>query len=122
MKLNAASFRKIRFVVIDDNMLGYLIPGYPLSAQILAASIVRGAVSSPGASYPLPLDPIWVRSDACPKPLDLAKFRKGEGEVVLDSRFVRPARRSDFDALRVQIEGFAKDTDHYEFTPEQLAG
>ena len=97
-----------RFVVVDENMLGCIHPRSQLSVQVLSASIIRGASVTAGM-YPLPLDPDWVRSSDCPKPLDLAKVRAGTQAVKLDSKHVRPATRADFETFRLVSTGYEND-------------
>ena len=121
-QLPAARCTKIRFVVINENLLGYIIPQIQGSAQILASSPLRGAsLFRDGQSYALPLDPTWVRSNDCPKPLDFSKVNSGEQAVKFDPRAVRAATRRDFDSFRISIDGYVKDAARYEFTAEQLA-
>ena len=106
--------RKSRFVVIDGNMLGCVNPSTPLSASILA--ITLGAASHPfNGSYPLPLDPAWVASPDCPKPLDLAQVRAGTQAVKLDPAHVKPATRADIAGFRLCTAGYEQDTEHFEF-------
>jgi hypothetical protein len=105
------SISKIRFVVIDGLILGYINPRVPLSANILRALRSRGAICGmDGDSYPLPLDPEWVRSPDCPKPLPL----DGSHPIKLDSKRVRPATRADFDVFNISCEGYVNDAKHYE--------
>jgi hypothetical protein len=77
---------KIRFVVVEGNILGFILPELPLSVQILSSSIIRGAsVSWMDGSYPLPLDP----------------------------ERVRPATRDDFKEFRIDPEPYARQPQYY---------
>jgi hypothetical protein len=105
---------KSKFVIIHGNMLGCINPADPLSAQILA-SRVGAAGHWLNGSYPLPLDPAWVGSSDCPKPLDLVAVRAGTQEVKLDSAILRPATRADIGGFRLCTVGYEKDTDNYDF-------
>lgn len=83
--------KKIRFVVVDENTLGYVNPACPHEIGVLRASVLRGAAPGdpdPGTK-PFPIDP---------------------------SR-VRPATRADFDSFRVSPTGYASDPT-YDFPEE----
>lgn len=76
---------KIRFVVINENMIGYVDPREPTSAGILSSSSIRGASFNwMNGSYPLPVD--------------------GKG--------VRPAAYEDFDSFRVSTLGYDNDSSY----------
>ena len=73
---------KIKFVVINDNIFGYVNPNQPNQAGVLASSIIRGASHTwMDGPYPLPVS--------------------GDN--------VRPATLADFDSFRVSTGGY--DTD-----------
>jgi len=79
---------KTRFVVINENMLGYVNPLTPNSAGILASSVIRGASHS---------------------------WKDGDYPLSVDGRGVRPATKADFDTYRVSSNGYEQDTKHYDF-------
>lgn len=76
---------KIKLVVVDERILGYIIPEMPDTLGIFHSSILRGA------SF-----------EYLPEPKSL---RPGN--------IVRLASKKDFDEYRVSMEGFA--TDKYEY-------
>jgi len=80
---------KTQFVVIDENKLCCLVPGKLHFANVLSASIIRGACDRDGI--------------CC---------------IPMDKKDMRPATRQDFETFRVHSEGFEKDTEHYEFPTE----
>jgi hypothetical protein len=98
----------IRFVVVDGNIFGAILPSNPLSIQVLATR-VGAATDWRNGTYPLPLDPAWVRSAECPKPLDLTLVREGKQPVKLDPKHVRPATKADFENFRMSLAGYAND-------------
>jgi len=108
------NFLKTRFVVVHGDTLCSTIPGDPLSGQILSTLICASRSWLDGTCC-FPLDPAWVASDDCPKPLDLAKVREGTQEVKFDPAQLRPATRSDFETFRLSAKGYARDTEHYDF-------
>jgi hypothetical protein len=110
--LHSPARQKIRFVVVDECMLGYIDPRTPLSAGILKVSAGRGSGFFPGmGDYPLPLDSAWVRSEACPKPLPL----DGSVPVKLDPSRVRPATLADFEVnFPICFESYRTDP-RYDF-------
>ncbi len=109
---------KITFIVVDENVLCSVFPQQPLTGQILASSIINGAtVSWMDGLMSLPLDPAWVRSADCPKPLDLAAAGAGKVSVRLDPARVRPAKRSDFDRFRLSTGGY-ETCPHHAFPAE----
>lgn len=77
---------KTTFVVINENILGCVDPRFPYQAQILSASVIRGA------------DP----------------YAHVQGTYPLSSTGVRPATVRDFDIFRVDLEGYQNDPLHYE--------
>jgi len=77
---------KKTFVVINENILGCVDPRSPNQAQILSASVIRGA------------DP----------------YAHMQGTYPLSSTDVRPATVQDFDIFRVELEGYQNDQLHYE--------
>lgn len=81
MNMNA----KIRFVVQDENLLGYIIPQLPNEVQILATSIIKGSIYS------------WMDGSAPSYP----------------SR-QRPATLHDFQTFRISADEYVKDTERYE--------
>lgn len=79
---------KTRFVVVDENVFGCINPLQPNTIQILATSIIRGAIYT------------WM-DGLCPVPMN-------------DKR-MRPAIRADFSTYRVSPSGYDADTVHYDF-------
>jgi hypothetical protein len=73
--------KKIKLVVIDDCMLGYILPETSNYATILASSVIRGGVS---AGTPLTTKYIVHRN-------------------------IRLATKEDFDIYRVCIKGYEND-------------
>jgi len=69
----------IRLVVINENMLGYILPAEPHHAGILASSIIRGA--------------IWTWQD---------------GPYPISERCIRPATPADFDTFRVNMQQYCR--------------
>jgi hypothetical protein len=104
----------IRFVVIDGDIFGAILPTNPLSIQVLSTRI-GAATDWRNGTYPLPLDPAWVRSADCPidhwdvEALDLALVCEGKQPVKLDPKHVRPATKADFENFRVLLAGYAND-------------
>lgn len=85
---------KIKFVVINENILGYVDPRQPYHAGVLASSVIRGASHSwKDGPYPLPVN----------------------------GRGVRPATGRDFTVFRVQSSGFQNDP-LYDFPRMPLGG
>lgn len=81
--------KKTRFVVVDENVLGYVLPGAEDTVNILHASPLRGAtVTDLDGFFPMPLDG------------------------------VRPAVRKDFEDFRVCSEGYEKNPERYDFPTE----
>ncbi len=80
--------KKIKLVVINNCMLGYILPGTPNSAGILAASVIRGAVCASQAIEPKAVHPSEYRL----------------------------ATENDFDEFRVSFKGFdnAKEYEYQE--------
>ncbi len=88
--LGEIPMKKIRFVVQDENLLGYVHPDLPAnSVQILATSIIRGSIFS------------WM-----------------DGNVTGYPERQRPATVRDFESFRVCHEGYMKDPELYEPIPE----
>jgi len=77
---------KIKLVVINNCMLGYIYPQTPNSAGILAASVIRGAVCASQAIEPKAVHPSEYRL----------------------------ATSKDFDEFRVSFKGFDNEQE-YEF-------
>jgi len=111
----ASPSAKIRFVVLDENIFGYIDPRLPLTLFILQGLPSKGAsLSWQDGSCALPLDPAWVSSAECPKPLDLAAVNAGRQAVRLDPAHVRPATLADCEPFRIRMEDYAKYPDRYE--------
>jgi hypothetical protein len=73
---------KVRYVVLDENTLGYINSEQPDVLGVLAASILRGAVHS------------WL-----------------DGPVaILQTKNIRPATVADFNAFRVAVPPDFKET------------
>lgn len=77
---------KTKFVVINENILGYINPTQPKYAGILSTSVLRGATAK------------WFDG---PYLLSMAKT-------------LRPAILKDFKDFLVSIEGYQKDELHYD--------
>lgn len=78
---------KTKLVVINENMLGYILSDAPHEAGILASKITRGATHSPI-----------------------------DGVYPLTGSTVRLATEQDFDAYFVTFKGYNSDnSDEYEF-------
>lgn len=75
-----------QFVVIREHTLGCINPLQPNVAQILGASVLRGALDLDGTIL-----------------------------VPMDAAQMRPATRADFNTFRVNGEGFRQDTENYNF-------
>lgn len=73
---------KTRFVVVSENVLGYIDPRQPHVLGVLATSVIRGAVLT------------WQ-----------------DGWTFLPSENVRPATRQDFADFRVSGDGYARRDD-----------
>lgn len=82
---------KIKFVVINENMLCYVDPRQPLSAGILWSSIVKGATHT---------------------------WRDGPYPLPNDNKRVRPAKIADFDVLYRGGAAYRDDSTRYEFPTE----
>lgn len=78
--------KKIKLVVINENMLGYVDPRQPSVAGILASSVIHGASHS-------------------------AK----DGVYPLAGSSVRLASEVDFESFRVEFEGYKNDPKRYEW-------
>jgi len=77
-----AASTKIRFVVLDENIFGYVLPQLPHSLQILMSKASKGATRFwQDGPYPLPLD----------------------------GARVRPATRADFHDYRIHVGAYATD-------------
>jgi hypothetical protein len=74
----------VRFVIADENTLGYIDDAQPEVLGILHASPLKGATL---------------------KDLD--------GWAFLFGRKLRPATREDFDEFRVCYDGYGRDTERY---------
>jgi hypothetical protein len=72
----------IRFVVVNENILGYVDPSQPNQAGVLASSVIRGASHS---------------------------WKDGPYPLRTDGRDVRPATRQDFMDFRVEPTGYRND-------------
>jgi hypothetical protein len=95
---------KIKFVVVANNIFGYILPQTPASVQILQTSVVRGAsVSWMNGSYPLAILPPSEGGYIPPLKLD------GSQPIPYNPKFVRPATRQDFIDFRVDITPYEKD-------------
>lgn len=75
-----------RFVVVDENLFGYINPEFPNHVGILATSVIRGSCYS------------WM-----------------DGAVPVPEKGMRPATRKDFDDFRISPKGYEEDTRHYLF-------
>jgi hypothetical protein len=71
---------KIKFIVIEENILAYVNSRLPEFAYILASSIIKGASVT------------WLNGPIC------FKFSK-----------YRPASVKDFETFRVNVEGYLND-------------
>ena len=71
----------IRLVVINENMLGYILPQEPFHAGILASSVIRGAYH------------FW---------------QDGPYPLCVSGRDVRPATPADFDTFRVNMQQYCR--------------
>ena len=71
---------KIRFVVQDENLLGYIFPEQPDTVQILATSVIKGSIYT------------WM-----------------DGGAVSHPDRQRPATIRDFVAFRVSHEGYCQN-------------
>lgn len=83
---NTAPAAKIKFIVIEECALAYVYPERPEWAMVLQAHVTRGALG--------------IRTD---------------DNTYLTGREVRPATRADFDTYRIHSEGYARDTERYDF-------
>ncbi len=80
--------KKIRFVVQDDNLLGYILPEFPNAVQILETSTIRGSIYS------------WV-----------------DGSAPSHPRRQRPATVRDFKSFRCDHRPYA-NPERYEPIPD----
>lgn len=104
-----AKHDKIRFVVLDENMLGYIDPRSPLTVSILSVSFTRGT-SSPRAFAlgTLPLSVLPMQG----KPSE----RWPAGEPIASQTDFRPATLEDFEKnFRIVFTGYQNDTSRYDF-------
>lgn len=80
----------VRFVVVDENVFGYIDEKQPDTVGILATALTRGALFSwKDGTMPLPQNPANVR----------------------------PATRADFDTYRISTAGY-ENNPHYDFPRE----
>jgi hypothetical protein len=79
---------KIRFVVCDENLFGYILPQLPNDVWILATSVIRGSIYT---------------------------WKDGSAPVPMDKSKMRPATRADFDTYRICPKGYDNDPARYDF-------
>lgn len=82
---------KIRFVVVDENVFGYINPGRPNTIGVLSTSILRGAYRT---------------------------WKDGPIDVPMDRSHMRPARLDDFRTFRIALYCYDDDPDTYEIPTE----
>lgn len=77
---------KIKLVVVEECVLGYIFPEYPDTAHILHSSILKGANAYPS-----------------------------DGSIHIAHKEVRTANEKDFDDFRVCFNGYKNNPQEYEF-------
>jgi hypothetical protein len=78
---------KIKFIVVNENILGYVLPSIPNSCQILSSSIVRGASVT------------WVN---------------GSYPISSNGKNWRLATKTDFETFRVNYSPYEQEPERYE--------